>query len=292
MATLAQKRKEAKEAGIPATAIKSANTVEQLETVIRAFGASTDDGNGDAPKPRKKSAVKQAVKKSVTKPAKKSTRKVTKSASSKTEPAKSRKSGAQAKRPSTAKKNDADSGRNMLNGVDYSETDGWNARDGSAPDRIIKALKKSKGNRAKVYDLLAGDVWDFVGKKFRNGEKRSKSDALEMLKYRISRTAWDFARATGQHDPSENRVEYGTGGTGTGAWKPAKKKTATKTVSKKQQAAATRKTTKTKSATKKKASWGTKKSGRKTTAPARKTSTKTKTAARKTKTGRKSASKR
>ena len=47
-----------------------------------------------------------------------------------------------------------------------------------------------------------------------------------MLAYRIARTAWDFALKTGQHEKAENRVEYGTGGTGAGVWKPAKKATA------------------------------------------------------------------
>ena len=54
-----------------------------------------------------------------------------------------------------------------------------------------------------------------------------------MLRYRISRTAFDFAVRTGQHEPSDNRVEYGTGGTGNGTFKHAKaKKSAPKASSK------------------------------------------------------------
>jgi hypothetical protein len=106
--------------------------------------------------------------------------------------------------------------------VEYGDFEGWNPRAGSAPDRIIKALKKFRGDRAKVFDFLAPDVWDFVGKTKRNGDKRTKAEALDMLAYRISRTAWDFAMRTKQHDAADNRVKYGTGGTGQGVWKPAK----------------------------------------------------------------------
>jgi uncharacterized low-complexity protein len=44
-----------------------------------------------------------------------------------------------------------------------------------------------------------------------------------MLRYRISRTLFDFAVQTGQHEVAKNRVQYGTGGTGQGVWKPAKR---------------------------------------------------------------------
>lgn len=215
MATLGEKRKEAKDLGIAATLIRSAENARELQKII-------DDHNSGGEKPKvskKKSVAKKSVAKKST--AKKSSAKKenSKSASSKSAPAKSAKSGAtKAKRSATAK-SDSDSGRNTLDGVDYNETDGWNARDGSAPDRIVKALKRFKGNRSKVFDYLVGDVWDFAGKKKRNGEKRTKPEAEAMLKYRIARTDWDFALRTGQHEKSGNRVEYGTGGTGAGTFK-------------------------------------------------------------------------
>ena len=119
-------------------------------------------------------------------------------------------------------------GRNTLDGVDYTLTDGWNAREGSAPDKIVKALRKFRGNRTKVFEARKSDVWFYVGKKKANGTKRTKADAEAMLKYRISRTAWDLAMRTGQHKSSSNRVEYGTGGTGNGTFKPARVKPAAK----------------------------------------------------------------
>lgn len=236
MATLAEKRKEAKDLGIAATLIRSAENVRELQAII--------DGSGKGkskPKAAKKKAVakkKSATKKSAAKKAttKKSNSKSTKSASSKTTPAKSTKKKGTAKRSSTAKaKSNSDSGRYTLDGVDYNETDGWNPRDGSAPDRIVKALKRFKGNRSKVLDFLIGDVWDFAGKKKRDGSKRTKAEAEAMLVYRIARTDWDFALKTGQHEKSDNRVEYGTGGTGAGTFKRAgaKKSTAKKSNSKK-----------------------------------------------------------
>jgi hypothetical protein len=85
-------------------------------------------------------------------------------------------------------------------------------------------VRKSRGNRAKAFEILKADVWDFVGKVKRNGEKRTKSEAEAMLRYRISRTLFDFAVQTGQHEVAKNRVQYGTGGTGQGVWKPAKRK--------------------------------------------------------------------
>lgn len=214
-AKLAELRKQAKEMGIAPGIIRGCNTADELQSVIAGFG-----GEDTPAKPRKKSAVKKAaaVKKATAKKSGNS-----KSASSKKAPAaKSAKSG-KAKRPSAAKAStkgtDGPSGRHLLNGVDFSNTDGWNPREGSPPDRIVKALKRFKGNRSKVFDHLSGDVWDFVGKKKADGSKRGKADAEAMLRYRISRTAFDFAVRTGQHEPSDNRVTYGTGGTGEGVFK-------------------------------------------------------------------------
>lgn len=246
MAALAVLRKKAKEMGIAAAVIRSASTAEELEAIM-------DDHNDDggSTKPRKKSAVKKsaAKKKSGTKKA------ISKSRGVKSKPAASRKSSGKAKRSTTGTNGYvAKGGRNLLDGVDFSVTDGWNAREGSPPDRIVRSLRKHRGNREKTFEALKSDVWDFVGKKMRNGTKRSKSDAEAMLRYRISRTAWDFAMRTGQHDKAENRVQYGTGGTGTGTWKPKKaagrktKATAKKATSKK---TAAKKTTARKSGSKK-----------------------------------------
>jgi hypothetical protein len=214
MARLAELRKTAKGMGIPKAVILRATTASALEKII----ADHESHDG---KPKKKGAVKKAVKKATGKVAKKKTTEKPNrknSARKASAPAKS-KGATKAKRQSNSNGN---GGRNTLDGVDFSLTEGWNPRDGSAPDRIIKALKRFKGNRAKAFDHLKGDVWDFVAKKTASGEKRSKADAEEKLRWRISRTAWDFAMRTGQHEASSNRVEYGTGGTGTGAFKRKK----------------------------------------------------------------------
>lgn len=214
MARLAELRKTAKDMGISKAVILRATTASALEKVIA--DAKSHSGNS---KPRKKNAV--AKKKSAAKaPVKKQTgRKNTAKNSGRkaSTPAKSK--GAQAKRSSNSNGN---GGRNTLDSIDFSATDGWNPRAGSAPDQIIKCLKKFRGNRTKAFEALKGDVWNFVGRKKQNGEKRDKREAHEMLKYRISRTLWDFAMRTGQHEASANRVEYGTGGTGEGTFKRAK----------------------------------------------------------------------
>lgn len=223
MATLAELRKLAKEEGIEPKVIKSASSSTELQKIIDAH---LKGGSTTATKKRvvkKKSAV--AKKKSGnSKTAKKtSTKKTT-----------AKKSG-NVKKSTTTKSNGyvAKGGRNTLDGVDYTETEGWNPREGSAPDRIVKALRRFKGNRSKVFDFLASDVWDFVGKKMADGSKRSKPDAEAMLRYRISRTAWDFALRTGQHEAAANRVEYGTGGTGEGVFKRRKSGSAKKATAKK-----------------------------------------------------------
>ena len=222
MAKLAELRKQAKSMGIGPSTIRLCNTADELQEVISEF--QSENGGDSTPS-------KASKKHKVTAKAKKKATGNSKSASKKSAPAaKSGKTG-KAKRPTTQTKGtDGPSGRNTLEGVDFSQQDGWNAREGSAPDRIIRALRKFKGNRSKVFDFLVDDIWDFVGKKNAKGEKRSKQDAENMLRYRISRTAFDFAVRTGQHEPSENRATYGTGGTGQGIFK--RSKPASKPVSK------------------------------------------------------------
>lgn len=225
MAVALQKlREQAKKLGVSSKEIRQADR-DELESLI------ADAKNGSGSKKVAKKAVKKAV-------AKKRT--VKRTVAKKSAPAKSTKAKGTAKRQTTrkatAKKSNSTSGyqakggRNTLDSVDYGETDGWNPRPGTAPDRIVKALKKFKGNRQKVYEFLLPDIGDFVKTKKRDGSAWEKGEGQGsrkgMLKYRISRTAWQFALQTGQHESSTNRVTYGTGGTGAGVFKRAGRKSA------------------------------------------------------------------
>ena len=208
MATLQALQRQAKKLGIPAKTIRSASSADELQALIAS--------NGTAEKPVARKAVKKAsaVKKSVAKKA------TVKKSAKKAPAAKSAKG--KAKRPST----NGDVGRALIGSVDFNKEGDWNPRSGSAPDRIIKALKKSKGNRNRAFEILSPDIWDFMGKVKRNGERRTKAEASAMLKYRIARTLWDFCLKTNQHAVATNRIEYGTGPNATTPKKrgrPAKK---------------------------------------------------------------------
>ena len=193
MATLKrQLQLKAKAAGVSASAIRGASSVAELKALIAG-------ANGT---PRK-STARKAVRKAVTV---KKSRTATKSPAAKSTRGKAKRASTTPKARSNGK-----SGRNLIDTVDYDRTKGWNPRKGSAPDRIMKALKKARGNREKAFEALRADVWDFVGKVKRNGEKRTKGEAEDMLRYRISRTLFDFVTQTGQHKTSKNRIEYGTG---------------------------------------------------------------------------------
>jgi hypothetical protein len=186
-------RRKAKAAGVSASAIRGASSEAELKALISS-------ANGVAPR---KSTARKAVRKAV----------VRKSRTAKKSPAAKSTTG-KAKRTSITKpkaRSNSASGRNLINSVDYDKTKGWNPRTGSPPDRIMKALKKYKGNREKAFDALLPDVWDFVGKVKRNGDKRTKQEAADMLRYRISRTLFDFVNQTKQHKTATNRIEYGTG---------------------------------------------------------------------------------
>lgn len=199
MATLGQLRGVAKTLGVTPSAIRSATSAEELQTLIN----EAMNGGSPAKPARKSSAAKRPVRKSAT-PA----RAAKKSPANKPVPAVKSPVG-KAKRPA-AVNGDEDAGRRLLAGIDYGYTEGWNPRDGSPPDVIVKSLRKHKGNRESVFKALVGNIAAFVGAKKQDGTKRTKQEREDMLRYRISRTAWDFAMKTGQHEKSDNRAEYGT----------------------------------------------------------------------------------
>src|SRR5436189_448316 len=170
--SIAAARKAAEKAGFTRTEIRG-KTMAQLSRMI---------GNGDKPKPRKKAAVAKAV----SAPVRRGRPPVRKSASSKSAPAaKSRATGGKAKRPTATKRTVTAStyvpkgGRNVLGKLDYTLTDGWNPRVESAPDLILRALRKAKGNRERAFEILVpnpGKIssYDvFMSRTKTNGEKRT-----------------------------------------------------------------------------------------------------------------------
>ena len=114
------------------------------------------------------------------------------------------------KTPKRAKASDGD-GRHMIDSLDFSETEGWNPRDGSPVSVIFKALKKNRGNVDKTTDQLLPNAKDFIGMKNADGTKKDKAKVRNDLRYRVNRTKWEFATRTGQNEKSENRIEYGSG---------------------------------------------------------------------------------
>jgi hypothetical protein len=122
------------------------------------------------------------------------------------------KQAAQKRAPKNGKVENGEVGRAIIGRIDYSiEDENWNPRKGSPVDRIWRSLKKNRDDVDKVFNELLSDLWDFVGREKRNGEKRSKAEAEAVLKYRINRTRFEYAVRTGQHKVATNRVQYGTG---------------------------------------------------------------------------------
>jgi len=239
MATLSELRTKAKSLKIPAAVIRGASTARELAAVIADY---SDEKPARKTVAKKKTvAAPEAPRKRRGRPPGSKNKPKTETPTRRAPAARKSTSGTKAparsqgtaKRPSTARRSttrkapvNSDAGRFLLDksSIDYTETDGWNPRPGSAPDRIVKALRKFRGNREKVFDFLAPDVWDFVGKVKQNGDRRTKAEALDMLRYRIARTDWEFSTRTGQHQKSENRAPYASSGNSTPTRKaPAKK---------------------------------------------------------------------
>lgn len=216
--TLGQLRSIAKSLDIPVGDIRGASS-EELQALItkQLNGASTK-----APATRKAPAKRTPARKTATKTVARKPARTAAKTPVKSKPAAKSTTRGKAQRSTSVTGN---GGRHLLIDVDYNQTDGWNARPDTAPDLIVRALRKFNGNRGKVFTNLLPKIGTFVGKTDAQGRKRTKDSAEAMLRYRISRTAWDFAMKTGQHQKSTDRAEYGTGGTGTGAaTKPQKAK--------------------------------------------------------------------
>jgi hypothetical protein len=204
MATLiAELRKQAKELGIAPSVIRDAKSSSELKEIIASESGGSKKKNSGKKSGVQVVAKKKSGKKSKTKTADKKT---AKSKSTKAAPAptatKTKKTAKSKKAGNKKAQAGGNGGKHTLGDVDYSENDDWNPREGSGPDRIVRLLRKFKGNRTKVreYIVSKGLLWEFVEKKNSAGVKRSKA-------------AWDFAVKTGQHKASNKRAEYGTAGT-------------------------------------------------------------------------------
>jgi len=203
---------------------------------MKASRSQLEEFLSNASKPKsKKKAKKKATKKTVAKKKtaeKKSTKKTTTKKNTKS--------------TKTKKSKASTDGRHMIGTLDITDTDGWNPREGSAVSAIFKMLKKCKGNVDKATDALLPDAKEYVSLKKRTGEKRTKGEIRDLLRYRVNRTKWEFAKRTGQHDPSDNRVEYGTGDYAQNSKKAKRKNAKPKTTKTKAQKTAKKSKKKTK----------------------------------------------
>lgn len=202
MATIGQLRSMAKVAGIPAAEIRKARTAPALQELIAA-----------AMNPNGASTKRTATKTTTRKPAARTTTRTPAKATATRKPAtRTAVKKTTAKAPARKASTNGDAGRIELGTIDWNQTDGWNARPDSVPALIVATLKRFKGDREKVYNALKDDVFKkkIVGRTMADGSKRTLQSAQDMLRYRISRTAWDFAMKTGQHESATNRAEYGS----------------------------------------------------------------------------------
>lgn len=220
-------KKQAVALGMSKDAAKKAGRPELEEFIANA----EDDGDEDetptpkATKKKKKAVVKSKKKKDTTKGENKKDKNVTRKKADKTTKAKAAKP--------KASKPKSDSGENLgrlnIGTLDWTaESDEWNPRKGGPVERLFKALKSSKGDVDKAFDKLESDMYEFVGKKKRNGDRRTKQEVQAMLRYRLNRTKFEFAKRTGQHESATDRAEYGTGQYATTRKKKASKPRSTK----------------------------------------------------------------
>jgi hypothetical protein len=240
-------KKDAVSAGMDKDKARSAHRAE-----LEAFIANKSKRTA----PAKKGAVKKSTTKATTtrKPAaparKAPVRKTaaTKPAAKKPVPAKAPAARSAAKRPATkANANgNGNGGRHSIATLDFSATDGWNPRPGSQVEVIFRTLKKFRGDVSKTFDALLPRIDEFVSKSKRDGSRRTKDEKQSMLRYRISRTKFDFAVKTNQHESATDRVEYGTGQYATTRAKKATpaRRTAAKPAARRTSSATTRKTAK------------------------------------------------
>lgn len=169
------------------------------------------EGGSVSTKPKKKAAV--AKKKTATATAKPERKKSGRKPAARGATAKKTAAKKSSTRKQAASEN-ADHGRLGIGSLDWTaESDDWNPKKGGPVEKLFKALKSAKGDIDRAYAKVAADPYAFVGKKKRDGSKRTKAEVETMLRYRLNRTKFEFAKRTGQHESAspKNRAAYGTG---------------------------------------------------------------------------------
>jgi hypothetical protein len=200
-------------------------SVEELRSALASGKTATVTKDGAKSKRKSAAVVKTATKRKTSSaksaPAAKSTKKgeakrpTTKRKSTpKAEkpkrgrpPGSRNKAKATATRKPAARKNGEGGTRNLIDtsAIDWSAE--WSGGSTGIRQIIFKALKKRKGNRKKVFEDLqdqAVKMWPKDGQ----GRKRSKASAEAMLKWNISRVAFDFVMATGQHKIAKDNAHH------------------------------------------------------------------------------------
>ncbi len=216
MADIQSLRKQAKAAGMPVADVRTSTAAELRDYLASGSSASS----------KTKSRKSNPARGRKTRPAAKATTRGRKSAPAKRGPGRPKGSGKSTTRKSAprAKASNGDAGRNFLEGINWGDHDAWNPRKGSPPDRIIRAVRKARGNRAKVVDQLMANVRDFVT--LPKGAKPNSEIARQRLAYRVSRVMWEFALKTGQHEIATNRAAPGQGERYAGNGKGSRKRSA------------------------------------------------------------------
>jgi hypothetical protein len=115
-------------------------------------------------------------------------------------------------------------GRNLIDRSAIDWKADWPGGESGNRGIIMKALRRFKGNYAKVYDHLKPQARKMFSKSSKTGERYSADKARAQLRWYIGRTAFDYVTATGQHQKSTNRKpDRRTNGKAAGAAKSTRK---------------------------------------------------------------------
>lgn len=139
-----------------------------------------------------------------------------------TKPAKVTKSGKSSKSSTAKVKGEA--GRALIDNssIDWTLDSSVGNDPKSNRGVIMKALRKAKGNVAKVFGNLKDEAQTMYPKTT-DGKKRSKADAQALLRWHISRVKYDYVKDTDQHESITRSSKPASA-----AKKPAKSKAASK----------------------------------------------------------------